>query len=392
MKFNRRLLLWSGLGATIAAALGRDHLQRSAIEAEQAELRQLYNPTESIQAAFRSDMTALKDTLSVQQSVKLRSPTIPYDRKTSKLLITGSKICTYQYLCGKYQADYDGSISSLPLYSEGFTSFKQVTSFKAVEQVEESIPFEIPTSELSTNNNLSQLRDRLNETKGVIQDQVKQVVQLQQKISVYYGFLLTSPKFNLLMLRGTQRQTEWLENVLALQTPYSHPKTEAEIGKVHVGIYDFYKTFLAKPIAEAVKSLDPTKPLLVAGHSLGAALAVFASMEVALLYPKLRPNLRLYAYAGPRVGDKEFIEAHSNLIPNHYRIVNLADSIPLLPMSKQLNTEFVHGGEQWSFLSYQGDIMPNHIVETYRTAIAQEAEAKIRQKVNQEFNNVHLRL
>lgn len=175
MRFNRRLLLWSGLGATIAAALGRDHWQRSEIEAEQAELRQLYNPTESIQTAFRSDMTALKDTLSVQQSVKLRSPTVPYDRKISKLLITGSKICTYQYLRGKYQADYDGSIASLPLYSEGFTSFKQVTSFKADEQVEESIPVEIPISELSANQNLHQLRDRLNETKGVIQDQVKQV-------------------------------------------------------------------------------------------------------------------------------------------------------------------------------------------------------------------------
>ena len=178
------------------------------------------------------------------------------------------------------------------------------------------------------------------------------------------------------MFRGTQRQTEWIENMLALQTPYRNPATDQPLGKVHLGIYDFYQSSLAKSVREAVNSIDPKIPLLIAGHSLGSALATLAAMDLALLYPKLQPNLHLYAYAGPRVGDRTFIEAHSKLIPNHYRIVNLADTIPLLPMSRQLNAEFVHGGEQWSFISYQGDIMPNHFVETYRHAISQNAETR----------------
>lgn len=374
MRVNRRFLLLSGLGATVAAALGRAQWQRNATEAKQVKLRQLYNPQTLVQEAFESDIAAIKDSRTVQQSAKLRSPILPYNRQWSKRLILGSKLCTHQYLQGKFDPNYDGSISKLPLYSQGFKTFQQVTSFKAAERFEEAISFEVPTEDLATlPNHLNNIHQHVSQVKTAVENQV---VQLKQRISVYYGFLLSSPNVNILMFRGTQRQAEWIENVLALQTPYQNPATNQPLGKVHLGIYDFYQSSLAKSVKEAIKSINPKIPLLVAGHSLGSALATLAAMDLALLYPKLQPNLQLYAYAGPRVGDRTFIEAHSNLIPNHYRIVNVADTIPLLPMSRQLNAEFVHGGEQWSFLSYQGDIMPNHFVETYRKAIDRESETR----------------
>lgn len=389
MRFNRRYLLWSGLGATIAAAFGRDHLQQSALEAEQVQFKELYDPTKLVQDAFEADVTSIKRLVTIQKSAKLRSPTIPYNRQLSKLLIVGSKLCTQQYLQGKFKADYDGSISTLPLYSKGFTTFQQVTSLKAAEPIEETIAFEVPISDLATvQGDVNDIGDRFNQTQEFIQKEVKEVVKIRQKISVYYGFLLTSPKVNILMFRGTQRPNEWLDNVLAVLAPYHDPVTNAKIGSVHLGIYDFYKTSLAKQVVEAIKSLDQNKPLLIAGHSLGATLATLAAVDLAILFPKLRPNLQIYAYAGPRMGDRKFVEAHSKIIPNHYRVVNLADMIPLLPMSKQLKAEFVHCGEQWSFLSYQGDIMPNHIVETYRNAIEQEAE----NKTGKGFNNLRLPL
>jgi triacylglycerol lipase len=171
----------------------------------------------------------------------LQPPTIPYSHEWSKLLITGSKLCTQQYLKGKFNANYDGSISALPSYTTGFTSFQQVTSLKAAERVEEAIPLEVPLAALAnTPDNLNELGDRVNQTKAVIQDQVKQVVNLRQHISVYYGFLLTSARMNLLMFRGTQRQLEWLENILAIQENYVHPVNGTIVGKVHSGIYNFY--------------------------------------------------------------------------------------------------------------------------------------------------------
>jgi predicted lipase len=349
----------------------------------------LYDPTQLVESAFGADLTAIQDSIAVQQSTKLRSPTIPYNRELSKLLITGSKLCTQQYLKGKYDASYDGSISALPLYKTGFTSFRQMTSLKAAERVEEAIPFEVPLAELAnTPETLNELGDRVNQTKDVIQDQVKQVVNLKQHIPVYYGFLLTSPKLNILMFRGTQRQLEWLENILAVQENYVHPINGTAIGKVHSGIYDFYQTHLAASVKQAVQSLNPQQSLIIAGHSLGAALATFAAIDLALISPTLKPNIQVYTYAGPRLGNKAFVEAHSQLLPNHYRITNLADMIPLLPLSKLLTDDFVHVGEQWSFLSQQGDIMPNHFVETYRQAIEQGAETRS----NKGFDNLRVRL
>ena len=344
MKLNRRFLLLSGLGATVASVLGRDLWQRSEAEAEQAKLRQLYNPQTLVQDAFESDIVELKELMAVQQSTKLRSPTLAYNRQWAKLLITGSKLCTHQYLQGKFDPNYEGSISVLPLYPQGFTTFQQITSFKAAEELEEKISFEVSPNDLATlPNHLNDIPNQVDQAQTAVEAQVKQVVKLKQQISVYYGFLLSSPKMNILMFRGTQRQTEWLENVLAFQTPYRNLVTDQTLGKVHSGIYAFYQSSLAKSVNEAIKSIDPKILLLIAGHSRGAALATLAAMDLALLYPKLRASLHLYAYAGSRVGDREFIEAHSNLIPNHYRIVNLADPIPLLPMTRQLNSEFVHG-------------------------------------------------
>lgn len=389
MRFNRRFLLWSGLGATIAGVFGREQLHQKAMEAEQAKLQQLYDPTQLVQSAFQADVTSIKDLVAVQQSAKLRSPTIPYNREWSKLLIVGSKLCTQQYLKGQYQADYDGRISALPLYSKGFTAFRQMTSFKAAERVEEAIPFEVPLAELaSTPDNLDDFGDRVNRTKNAIQNQVKQVVKLKQQISVYYGFLLTSPTLNLLMFRGTQRQLEWLEDVLAIQDTYVHPVNGTAIGKVHSGIYNFYSKKLAQSVREAVKTLDSKKPLVISGHSLGAALATFAAIDLALVLPEFQPRLQVYTYAGPRLGNKAFVEAHSQLLPNHYRVANLADMIPMLPLSKLLTDDFVHVGEPWAFLSQQGDIMPNHFVETYRQAIEQGAETRS----DKGFDNLRVRL
>jgi predicted lipase len=377
MKFNRRFLLWSGLGTTIAAIVGREQLKQQAMETEQAKLRQLYDPTQLVESTFGADVTAIQDSIAVQQSAILRSPTLPYNREWSKLLINGSKLCTQQYLKGKFDANYDGQISTLPNYTKGFSAFRQVTSFQAAERVEEAIPFEVPLTALAdTPENLNELGNRVNETKAVIQDQVKQVVNLRQQISVYYGFLLASPTMNILMFRGTQRQLEWLENILAIQATYVHPVNGTVIGKVHSGIYDFYHAHLAAAVKEAVQALDPKQPLVIAGHSLGAALATFAAIDLALMLPEFQSGIQLYTYAGPRLGNKAFAETHSKLLPNHYRITNLADMIPMLPLSKLLTDDFVHVGESWSFLSQQGDIMPNHFVETYRQAIEQGAETR----------------
>ncbi|MEO0405729.1 MAG: lipase family protein [Cyanobacteria bacterium P01_A01_bin.135] len=377
MKLSRRQLIWLGLGSTAATVYGQEVIKDRALNAEQAALRELYDPDLLVEEAFRSDIASIQELVSIQQSASLRSPTTPYSRKWSKLLITASKLSTQQYLRGRYDSEYDGSVSELPLYTESFSDFEQIATFKTSQRVKECINFEVPISDLADfDGDLGALEKRLDETRDSIRRQVKQAVKLNQRVPVYYGFLLTSPKANLLIFRGTQRRYEVFEDIIALQEDYTHPVNGRSMGKVHFGFYSFYMERLAEAVKAAVASLDPDIPLYISGHSLGSALSTFAAMDIGLSLPKFRLSTRIYSYAGPRVGDTEFIDAHNQLLPNHYRVVNLADMIPMMPLSRLLVQDFVHGGEQWSFLSQQGDILPNHLIETYRLAIEQEAETQ----------------
>jgi len=378
MKLKRRQALWGGLGATVAAIVGRNTLERRAAEAEQAQLEALYDPQTLVQQAYQADLETVQNLALGQTDVQLRSPTLPYNRAWSKELIVAAKLSTLQYFQGKYQADYDGRIDVLPFYPDsGFARFQQVAAFKALEPVEERIRFEVPVAALTeTLADPTALQHRLNRTRDAIEQQVEQVVQISQAIPVYFGFLLTSDDYHLLMFRGTQRKFEILGDLLTLQAAYLKPSTDEVLGHVHLGFYTLYFKQLADAVREAVQGLDPHKPLVIAGHSLGGALANLAAMDLALHQPEMQPRLHLYTYGTPRVGDRLFVKNHSQLLPNHYRIVNLADMVPMTPLSNLLIVNFVHGGEPWSFLSHHGDIAPNHLVDVYRNAISQEAEIR----------------
>ncbi|HIK46003.1 MAG TPA: lipase family protein [Leptolyngbyaceae cyanobacterium M65_K2018_010] len=382
MRLKRRQALWGGLGATVAAVLGRNGLERRATAQrqaqEQAQAEALYDPESLVQAAYQADVDAVQSLATDQTSAQLKPPSVPYNREWSKRLIVAAKLSTLQYFQGKYQADYDGSIGVLPSYPEsGFKGFQQVAAFKAPEPAQERIRFEVPLTSLTGDSgDGTTLQNRLDQTRDAIEQQVKQVVQITQEIPVYYGFLLTSADYNLLIFRGTQRTFEIVEDLLAIHKDYINPVSQAPLGKVHGGFYDLYSKRLAATVQQATQSLDPAKPLLISGHSLGGAMANLAAVDLAIHRPELQPNLYLYTYGTPRLGDRAFVEAHSQLIPNHYRVVNLADMIPMTPLSNLLDNEFVHGGEQWSFLSHHGDIAPNHMTDVYRNAIEQEAETK----------------
>jgi predicted lipase len=392
-RFNRRQLLWSGLGASIAAAVGRDRVRRQNQTQEQAALEALaeeqFDPNERLEAAYRSDLESTLEFANIQDNVKLKSPTIPYSREWSKLLIKANKLSTQQYLRGRFQSSYLGQVDVLPLYEDGFTDFLQVSSFRAAERVTEQFNVEIPISELAqAGNDLLAIQEQLEQTSSDLEEQIQNALKVSRRIPVYYGFLLTSPEINLLVFRGTQRRIEILGDIVVFQKDYIDPVENRVLGRAHAGFMSLYEDLLLKSVRTEVQKLDPKKPLVISGHSLGAAMAVFAAIDLALNFSELKPQIQLYTYAAPRIGNAEFVEQHNQLIPNHYRVVHLADMIPMLPLTKLARDNFVHGGEQWSFLSQQGDFLPNHIIETYRVAIAQEAEK--RDEVG--FNNLRLNL
>lgn len=385
-QLNRRHFLWAGLGATAAGAMHQQHVaQRQTAElraALEAQARAQFDPARLTQKAYEADLQAVAELLAVRDRARLQVPTVPYSRRQSQHLILANKLATQQYLTGKFNADYDGAIAPLPLYSQGFADYQQLATFQAEETVEESIPIELlPDAEASKQGNATALQ--LDRTATSLEEQVQQVVKLPQRVSVYYGFLLAAEESYLLAFRGTQRLDEMLADLLAFQEAWTGPRGES-LGKVHGGFNGLYRGSLREAVLAAIAEVRPDRPFYVTGHSLGGAVANLAALEIALERPELRPHLHLYTYASPRVGNAQFATLHSKLVPNHYRVVNLADLVPMMPISK-LGGDFVHAGEQWSFLAQHGDILPNHIVEAYRLAIAQAAETQ-----DATFTNLHL--
>jgi predicted lipase len=111
----------------------------------------------------------------------------------------------------------------------------------------------------------------------------------------------------------------------------------------------------------------------VTGHSLGAALAVLTSPTVDLL--TANNDVRMYNFAGPRVGNPAFAGAYSEFVAQSYRVVNLTDVVPFLPPTQIFGWDYAHVGEEWSFLNQSGNVTYNHGLispKNYTAAVNQQ--------------------
>lgn len=375
MKIRRRQILLGGVAAGVTATVGSEYAARRAANDKTARLLALSgnDPTRFLKQTFEADTRRINEGLSLQAAVKSPQPKIPYSRDISNLLIQCSKLATQQYLTGKVISTYDGSIRSLPAYFHELDDYTQLASFKGHEaQVEDTIKVNVPTTAQS--NTRDPLEQQANEAQNVVGQTVEEAVRIQQLTQVYLGFVLVSKTRNIIVFRGTQRNSEWLNNVYARQQDYHNPEGNESLGRVHRGFVANYKSIINPIPRDVANQLNPALPCYLTGHSLGASLAVLASIDLAINVPALRPQIQLYSYAGARVGDPAFAKVHAQYVPNHYRIVNLADIVPLLPPIQSPGGDYVHTGEEWSFLAQNGDFLPNHVVDTYRDAIVSRVE------------------
>jgi predicted lipase len=297
----------------------------------------------------------------------LTQPVLPYQRHISKLLMHCNKLATEQYLRGKIDPDYTGSIDDLPSYNAALSAYTQIGTLQGN-------PVPTPPSRWSVFKAWGRHKQRNRTTS------MQQRIKRRRNRSVYRGFVLASEHHSLILLRGTQRRIEWLTNLLLFQTPYRDYQHSSvltqriDYGKVHAGFAATYRESFHPQLIPLVQHLDPSVPCYVSGHSMGGALATLAVLDLALHFPHRRSHLHLYTYASPRVGDPTFAHLHRRLIPNSYRITNVADTVPLLPPTN-IGATYAHIGQPWSFLSQNGDLLPNHLIDVYRRAIDQELEA-----------------
>ena len=375
MTIKRRQILLGGVAAGMAATLGSEYAARRAAQTRSTEFlaHNASDPTQLLKQIFAADAQKINAGVAIQAAVGQPRPTIPYSREMSNLLIQCSKLATQQYLTGKTIATYDGSIRSLPAYFRELDDYTQITSFSGHEaEVEDTIEVDVPTT--AQDNPQDPVEQQANEAQRTIGQTVKETVKLRQLTPVYLGFVLVSKTRNIIVFRGTQRNSEWLYNFYARQQDYHNPIGGEALGKVHRGFVANYKSIIDPIPRDIARKLDPSVPCYITGHSLGSALAVLASVDLALNVPVLKPQIQLYTYAGARVGDPTFARIHTQQVPNHYRVTNLADVVPLLPPIQSPGGTYVHTGEEWSFLAQNGDFLPNHVVDTYHQAIRHQVE------------------
>lgn len=374
-KFKRRQILLAAVTTGVAASVTTDYWRNRTNRQRRAELKALAeaqrNPAQLLQQAYQQDVASINELRQVTSDLRLTPPTIPYSYAISQLLIQCNKLASQQYLKGKIDSTYDGSLKSLPAYSSNLNRYKQIAVFRGVEaEIDETVDVDVPIA----NSPQDPVQQQAEQTEQNIQDTVREAVKLKRKIPVYFGFVLSSDTANLILFRGTQRVEEWIDNLIALQQDYQVSDAKQPYGKTHAGFADAYQQIFDPIPPDIAKQLNPAVPCYISGHSLGAALATLAAIDIALKVPEIRPKLQLYTYASPRVGDAVFAKAHSDLIPNSYRVVNLGDVVPLVPPTKLRGT-YAHIGQEWAFLSQNGDALPNHVIDTYAAAIGKKLES-----------------
>jgi len=370
-----------GLGAGIAARMGNEYQRDRNFVRQRRENNNAIadNPQNIIDTAYNLESdweTEIAQRQAILNGTELEYPRIDYNREMSKWMIQSCKLAVQQYKTGRSNPKYDGVLTLLPDYNANFHNYQQVASFQIEEEIIENY-WQLQES-VFTKDSDNSMQKTLHDAESRIREIAQRIASQKHRIPVYVGFAIASDKANIIAFRGTQTQLEWWRNLQATQKDYSDPITGDYYGKVHQGYFKIVREKISKSLIEIVRQLDPTIPCYITGHSLGGAVATLSAMEIALNVPEIREQIQLYTYAAPRIGDRDFAEAHSRLIPNSYRVVNLSDSVPLVPpieiKNKFTTANYAHVGQKWSFTAQFGDVLLNHVVDTYRMAIESQQE------------------
>lgn len=175
-----------------------------------------------------------------------------------------------------------------------------------------------------------------------------------------FGFVATRGDCAYLIFRGTESVSEWVGDSRFLQVEFIKGW-----GKVHKGFHRIYDTCSGELMA-ALSNLGPEiKRICLAGHSLGAALATLACIEIT---EKTNfTHLVHYTFASPRVGNLEFAAKFQEVVPQSFRILNTEDIVITEPKAAMVGTlcQYAHVGLPFAFTHYGGTILENHLLESY---------------------------
>ena len=138
--------------------------------------------------------------------------------------------------------------------------------------------------------------------------------------------------------RGSEETTiaDWITDLKFVKQVYPYAGMDKKNIKVHYGFMEAYKSVRDVVLAEAKKT--KFKRIIFTGHSLGAALAMLAALDVQYNVPDR--EIVCYTFGAPKVGNAEFAKSYNKHVPHTFRVVNGDDFVPNLPPGS-----YVHCGQ-----------------------------------------------
>ncbi|MCA9328046.1 lipase family protein, partial [Candidatus Saccharibacteria bacterium] len=118
----------------------------------------------------------------------------------------------------------------------------------------------------------------------------------------------------------------------SVDSPFDAP------GKVHRGFYEYAYRIYTYPLNSAGLTVEDLahkaeKPVIITGHSLGAAAAVhIAAWAGEILQRRGKPLPSLYMVGCPNVANAEYCEYVNSRVAKAFSIVNHRDPVTLAPM------------------------------------------------------------
>ncbi|KAK9837014.1 hypothetical protein WJX81_007212 [Elliptochloris bilobata] len=152
-----------------------------------------------------------------------------------------------------------------------------------------------------------------------------------------FGYAGYSPALAAMVVafRGTDSHSlyNWAENMRYWRTDLHVPFPDAENALVHTGFFVSYNNSSLEPnMTAAVRAMaarHPGAPLYAIGHSMGAAMATIAALDL-----KFKANLsdvRLVTFGSPRVGNDVFARFLQSQTTMSVRFTHDRDIVPAWP-------------------------------------------------------------
>eukprot|EP00128_Syssomonas_multiformis_P012937 Colp12_sorted_trinity150504_noHs@32847 len=185
---------------------------------------------------------------------------------------------------------------------------------------------------------------------------------------IVFSFRGTDPLGFYQDIGGVLQMNVWLDAISAICIPmYVYGKQWYNVPTC-TG-YGFYQAIdvLSSQFTQHALYLNqryPTKQVYVTGHSLGAAMAVHATIRISSKFlsggfPKSRLNI--YNFGQPRVGDSYYRQLVSDIATDAYRITNKRDPVTMVPLRDPFNIGFTHSMQE---VYYPIDDAPKYVASS----------------------------